>query len=303
MHILSELKNPLFDVPDRQRALRALQMSRLLKENNHTKAWSVVKGMIDKVVGESALSESQRSHSESSDSYTSPPTVTMNNPANINFPVYVDQIPSYALHQAPEPFVHQLVQSAPSAPSAQPEQPAFNWDELNLSSIVGDITQNPELPEFDFVSLQLNFCTSLFLTLIGILGGPRELWRWRFRHISYGWRRLRTVFKLKDDAVTKNGISSTRKLTLPRPDVDDEPLSPNTTGIQYGYEWSYCGNLKKGVRRAITMPLPLDHPCICGNRRLEGLGFDRSIKGQYVTYPTPETFQGGTVERGGIRYP
>jgi hypothetical protein len=52
MHILSELRNPLFNAPDRERALRALQMSRVLRENNTAKAWLAVKNMIDKAVTE-----------------------------------------------------------------------------------------------------------------------------------------------------------------------------------------------------------------------------------------------------------
>jgi hypothetical protein len=51
MHVLSELRNPMFDSPDRQRALRALQMSRILRENNGAKAWLAVKAMIDKAIG------------------------------------------------------------------------------------------------------------------------------------------------------------------------------------------------------------------------------------------------------------
>jgi hypothetical protein len=52
MHVLSELRNPLFDTPDRQRALRALKMSRLLRENNSAKAWQAVRSMIDRAIAE-----------------------------------------------------------------------------------------------------------------------------------------------------------------------------------------------------------------------------------------------------------
>lgn len=52
MHILSELRNPIFDTPDRQRALRALELVRLLKENNEEKSWQAIKSMIDKLLAE-----------------------------------------------------------------------------------------------------------------------------------------------------------------------------------------------------------------------------------------------------------
>ncbi|KAF2715017.1 hypothetical protein K504DRAFT_368193 [Pleomassaria siparia CBS 279.74] len=133
LHILSELRNPLFDVPDRQRALQALRMFRFLKENNHTKAWSVVKGMIDKALGE--VSVSTRSHSETPGPYTN---------TSIS---YLNQIPAYAYEKSSEHYIQQ-----PALPLQQmpPEQPAFNWDDLNYNNIVGDVQQNIEVPEFDW---------------------------------------------------------------------------------------------------------------------------------------------------------
>lgn len=173
LHILSELRNPLFDVPDRPRALRALHMSRLLKENNHTKAWAVVKGMIDKAVGESAVSQSN--HSESLDSYASPPAASSNHVATFNYPVFVDQIPSYALQQNPGPESY-IQQPVPEVQPIQPDHNVFNWDDLHLNSTVGDIEQNPDLPEFDWVSLPLKSNLTSCLQLPGILGRSSELW-------------------------------------------------------------------------------------------------------------------------------
>jgi hypothetical protein len=179
MHILSELRNPLFDTPDRQRALRALQMSRLLKENNNTKAWTVVKSMIDKVIGEQFVTQQQRtSSSSSSSSYVTPPMATMNNPAAGGgvLPEYVDRIPSYAYqtHRTPDPFgatstvQSNTVQSRPVQPPTSlglddANMQPFNWDEINLNNIVGNtpMPQNPELPEFDWVSaFRPKFCSS-----------------------------------------------------------------------------------------------------------------------------------------------
>lgn len=160
MHILSELRNPMFDAPDRQRALRALQMSRLLRENNHTKAWTVVKSMIDKVLGEQTIN----TRNSSSGSYVSPTLATSNSSVGLGFPAFVDQIPSYATQRPvsrpqsqPQSWSEQPVQtSLPPAVSQAPTQPAFNWDEINFNNIIDDLgpkTGNPELPEFDFVSL------------------------------------------------------------------------------------------------------------------------------------------------------
>lgn len=160
MHVLSELRNPLFEAPDRERALRALQLSRLLKEHNHTKAWQAVKSMIDKVVGERIIDSGDPS--ESSSSYTSPPpqmptSVPMTDANNVDLPTtYMNQIPSYAIATSSEPLVEQPVHPQPHVvPALQPlqaDQTQFNWDDLNFTNIVGDGQNNNEMPEFDFVS-------------------------------------------------------------------------------------------------------------------------------------------------------
>jgi hypothetical protein len=172
MHILSELRNPLFDAPDRQRALRALQMSRILRENNSAKAWQAVKNMIDKAVSEHNLSP--RTHTQNSSSYISPSlpfstSLLMNPTSNSNTSVYpaLDAIPTYAFQnplrsyeQPTVPAQTQQVQPQPQPPILQSMQTmqghAPCWDDLNLSNInniVGDVQPTTEvIPDFDFVS-------------------------------------------------------------------------------------------------------------------------------------------------------
>jgi hypothetical protein len=161
MHVLSELRNPLFDTPDRQRALRALQMSRILRANNSAKAWVAVRNMIDHAIAEHEASP--RSASLSS-GYVSPPE----NFSNGNVRVYgaMGEIPRYALQVSsgtyePDPCTAapQQTQSAPSfVPPLQQMQDTVqpNWDDLNLNhinNIVGDVQPTPGvMPDFDFVS-------------------------------------------------------------------------------------------------------------------------------------------------------
>lgn len=169
MHVLSELRNPLFDAPDRQRALRALQLSRLLKENNHTKPWQAVKSMIDKVVGENMISRS--SQSESSSSFVGPPAPTsipMTSSVNPSFPAFTEQLPAFPTPGTSQPVVpqpvSQPVQTQPLQQMQPLDQTQFNWDDLNFSNIVGDVQNNTELPEFDFVSIGfLSYGTKLTL--------------------------------------------------------------------------------------------------------------------------------------------
>ncbi|KAF2679018.1 hypothetical protein K458DRAFT_315506 [Lentithecium fluviatile CBS 122367] len=151
MHVLSELRNPLFEVPDRQRALRALQLSRLLKENNHTKPWEAIKNMIDKVAGETIVSRDNASSTPFGGAPESArmPTAT---PSTVNLPAYPEQMQGYS----PQPMMSQplsMPSMQPMAPMQQQQQqgPAqFNWDELNFSNIFGEAQPTAELPEFDF---------------------------------------------------------------------------------------------------------------------------------------------------------
>ena len=128
MHILSELRNPLFDAPDRQRALRALQMSRMLREHNSTKAWQAVKNMIDKAVSEHNLSP--RSTSQPTGHYINPPmvpsiSVPMNNASSSNTSVYpaMQAIPSYAFQNSSATFDRQPIseRSQPQAMATEPD--------------------------------------------------------------------------------------------------------------------------------------------------------------------------------------
>jgi hypothetical protein len=175
MHILSELRNPLFDAPDRQRALRALQMSRILRENNSAKAWQAVKNMIDKAVSEHNLSP--RVPPQPTTSYIGQPMVSSvpvplssNAPSN-NTGVYpaMQAIPSYA-YQASSAAYEQPSMPGPSQPQAEPMQAqpdllqsmqsmqdsAPCWDDINLNNInniAGDVQANTDvIPDFDFVS-------------------------------------------------------------------------------------------------------------------------------------------------------
>ncbi|RYN40806.1 hypothetical protein AA0112_g2745 [Alternaria arborescens] len=170
MHILSELRNPLFDAPDRQRALRALQMSRILRENNSAKAWQAVKNMIDKAVSEHNLPP--RSTSQPTSHYVNPPmvpsiSVPMNNASSSNTSVYpaMQAIPSYAFQNSSATFDRQPIsgRSQPQAMTTEPDllqsmqsiqDRAPCWDDINLSNInniVGDVQANTDvIPDFDF---------------------------------------------------------------------------------------------------------------------------------------------------------
>ncbi|KAL1793264.1 hypothetical protein ACET3X_008246 [Alternaria dauci] len=170
MHILSELRNPLFNAPDRQRALRALQMSRILRENNSAKAWQAVKNMIDKAVSEHNLSP--RGSSQSTGHYVNPPmvppiSVPMNNTSNSNTSIYpaMQAMPSYAFQNTSASYDQQPI-SGRSQPQAMATEPdllqsmqsiqghAPCWDDINLSNInniVGDVQANTDvIPDFDF---------------------------------------------------------------------------------------------------------------------------------------------------------
>jgi hypothetical protein len=157
MHVLSELRNALFTPPDRQRALRALQLSRLLKENNHTKPWEAVKSMIDKVVGENIIEREGLPVPAPFTPPTAPRPVTSTSTPTVGAQaVYPEQMAGYTPQNViPQSQIppHQGMQPMATMPQQQQQQevqPQFNWDELNFSNIVGDTQAPPELPEFDF---------------------------------------------------------------------------------------------------------------------------------------------------------
>jgi len=171
MHVLSELRNPLFDAPDRQRALRALQTSSMLRENNTAKAWQAVRNMIDRVVAEH--NASSQSRSQTSSAYASPSvplstSIQVEHPSNSNTQMYptVEAMSSYPFRTTAEPYNQQGLPAQSQPIHSQPTllQPMHSmqsqappcWDDINLNNInniVGDVQPVPGvLPDFDFVS-------------------------------------------------------------------------------------------------------------------------------------------------------
>lgn len=164
MHVLSELRNPMFDTPDRQRALRALQMSRILRENNSAKAWLAVKAMIDKAIQEHSMSH--RTQSQSSSAYaspTAPVSTALQTDGNVQVYPGQGQMPSYAIQAPPIPYAQptttsQSVQMHPQPSYVQPmgpmqEQAPPSWEDINLSNINNIVDSQPIhgiVPEFDF---------------------------------------------------------------------------------------------------------------------------------------------------------
>jgi hypothetical protein len=146
MHVLSELRNPHFHTPHRARALRAIQLSKQLKENNNTKPWQAVKSMIDKVISQNLYSADESVEDTSTQGSvpgacrTPPPSTSRLNPP------------------APAPVAAFSEQPLVVEPEAQPLAPLpqeplqFNWDDLNFNNIVSGGQGPTELPEFDFVS-------------------------------------------------------------------------------------------------------------------------------------------------------
>lgn len=194
MHVLSELRTPLFDNSDRQRALRALQMSRMLRENNTTKAWQAVRSMIDRAIVEHT--SSQRPQSQTSSTFNSPSVPVSapipggtNSTRNVQVYPIMGEMPNYAIQVPHEPYMQptqpQHMQPQPQ-PQPQPEilQPMQSmqepmgpsWEDINLSNInniVGDVQLAPSVvPEFDFVGAFNMISVALMLTIIGLLGRP-----------------------------------------------------------------------------------------------------------------------------------
>ncbi|KAF1933652.1 uncharacterized protein M421DRAFT_97736 [Didymella exigua CBS 183.55] len=164
MHVLSELRNPMFDSPDRQRALRALQMSRILRENNGAKAWLAVKAMIDKAIQEHTMS--QRAQSQASSTYaspTAPVSTALQTDSNVQLYPRQGQIPSYAIRAPPTLYGQPPTTSQPAQAYPQPsfvqamgpmQAPAApSWEDINLSNINNIVDSQPTpgiVPEFDF---------------------------------------------------------------------------------------------------------------------------------------------------------
>lgn len=164
MHVLSELRTPMFDSPDRQRALRALQMSRILRENNGAKAWLAVKAMIDRAIQEHSMS--QRNQSQSSSTFpspTAPVSTALQTDGSVRVYPGQGQMPSYAIQTPPIPYAQPAVTSQPMQMHTQPsyvqpmgpmqEQAPPCWEDINLSNINNIVDSQPTpgiVPEFDF---------------------------------------------------------------------------------------------------------------------------------------------------------
>ena len=164
MQIVSELRNPLFEPPDRQRALRALDMTRRLKEDNKSKAWAVVRNMIEKVLAEQFDSNITIPKTSPAPFTTLQPGPT-NSSTSRNTSTYVDRIPNYALEYSLNSSSRQTPQTSQPVPmqTMQPVEPMqtipaqFNpqesWDDINFNMIAGDVApQNQSITEFDWVS-------------------------------------------------------------------------------------------------------------------------------------------------------
>lgn len=176
MHILSELRNPQFDPPDRQRALRALQTSRLLKESNTSRPWSVIKTMIDKVVAEQYQPTPSGSRYNSPSSSATPMSGTV---PSRQVPIYTETLPPFPYQPTSDPYALQMQPSASQQQQQQqmvPSEAQFNWDDITLNNslgnLVGDVPESSsEMPQFDWVSLRLSSTiNALMLTVIGLLG-------------------------------------------------------------------------------------------------------------------------------------
>lgn len=179
MHVLAELRNPMFETPDRARAIRALQLSRILKDQNQTKPWLAVKAMIDRVVADQMVARSgqqQQQQQPETGPFSGVPGVTsipMHDSATApSLPVY--EPPSINHFAAPPPQASvpglmpqtvggpQMQQMPPQQSQAEPmaaaaaamgaEQNQSQWEDLNFNNIIGDWPSNADVPELDFVS-------------------------------------------------------------------------------------------------------------------------------------------------------
>ncbi|KAL1608356.1 hypothetical protein SLS60_003297 [Paraconiothyrium brasiliense] len=150
-HVLSELRNPLFDAPDRHRAIRALQLSRLLKEQNHTRPWQVVKGMIDRLVGEQGSIRSSQSEASPLPYNNSAQPTTTSLPLD-GLAMYPQPITSFPKQESPQPMVAPAIEPPSQVlhPLQTTEQPDIDFNDFNFDNIIGGTQTNGELPEFDF---------------------------------------------------------------------------------------------------------------------------------------------------------
>jgi len=144
-------------------------MSRILRENNGTKAWQAVKSMIDKAIAEHT--SSQRPQSQTPSAFGSPSmSVSASVPGDTNstrnvqvYPI-MGEMPNYAMQAQHAPYTPHGMSMQPQQMQPQPEmlqsmqsmhEPVMPcWEDINLSNInniVGDIQVAPGIvPDFDF---------------------------------------------------------------------------------------------------------------------------------------------------------
>ncbi|OCL03759.1 hypothetical protein AOQ84DRAFT_381310 [Glonium stellatum] len=156
MHVLSELRNPDFETPDRLRALRALQISRRLKENVSSKAWLVVKSMIDKVISDHFASQLSRPNCAYPPSISAPIHEELDCPPNKPM-----ELPSEVPVTDMGPSLY--VEESPLYPTQSPTGISdpfgqIDFGQMNLNSIAGMDMQD--------VSMDLNW---------GFWGDPVDL--------------------------------------------------------------------------------------------------------------------------------
>ncbi|KAL5394175.1 hypothetical protein PMIN06_005167 [Paraphaeosphaeria minitans] len=151
MHVLSELRNPLFDAPDRYRAIRALQLLKLLKEQNHTRPWQVVKSMIDRLVGEQGSAQSNQPEA-SSLPYRNTSQTTTSLPLK-GVTMYPQAVTSFPKQESLQTIMAPAIETHPPQllqPMQTVEQPEIYFNDFNFDNIIGDTQTNGEPPELDF---------------------------------------------------------------------------------------------------------------------------------------------------------
>ncbi|KAF2446274.1 hypothetical protein P171DRAFT_357011 [Karstenula rhodostoma CBS 690.94] len=151
MHVLSELRNPLFDAPNRYRAIRALQLSRLLREQNHARPWQAVKSMIDKLVSEQGSTQSSQLEA-SPLPYNNTSRATTSLPLN-GLAMYPQNPTSFPKQEPPQPIMAPSLEPQPSQvlqPMQTVDPPEIYFNDFNFDNIIGDTQTNGALPEFDF---------------------------------------------------------------------------------------------------------------------------------------------------------
>ncbi|KAF2205158.1 hypothetical protein GQ43DRAFT_59111 [Delitschia confertaspora ATCC 74209] len=116
MHVVSELRNKEFETPDRPRALRALRMFNVLRENKTGQAWIVIKSIIEKILSENGATTTNQTSASYADA-TAPTQVQdryISQAGTFSAPLYVNEIPAYAIQQSYAPPSVQVDYPIPS---------------------------------------------------------------------------------------------------------------------------------------------------------------------------------------------